>query len=529
MVTLHAALAALVLTGAAQTQTVLLDFYADWCGPCRQMNPVIERLAADGYAVQRVNVDQNRALAIQYGVRTIPCFVMLVNGREVDRVNEPTTYSRLERMCKLAAPPAVAQPSPLMRAQDGASAATPPAAEQPGANVVPAGFTGPPNVSLPSGAGIPPAGAGADRQPGAGQLYSPLHVEAGRSPDGPPAKAAPVPDSALIAASVRLRVQDPNGRSCGSGTIIDSRKGEAMVLTCGHIFRDSQGKGKIEVDLFTAGPSAPQVVTGELHSYDLKRDVGLVTIRVSSPVMVARLAPAGYRVAEGQPVVTVGCNNGGDPTAQHSQVTRLNRFQGPQNIEVAGQPVEGRSGGGLFTTEGYVIGVCNAADPSDREGLFVSADEIRAQLDEQQLATVYQAPSGNLVSASSAAGPMAPTAAATAANPATGPSDFSAGVNATPPSTGPSGLAAHEQAAMEEIRHSLREGAEVVVVVRPRGKPDAQSQVIMLDHVSPEFLKQLADEQKPHGPPYATASKPRKTLLEWPAPQTVPATSDRRP
>ena len=99
MVTLQAALVAVALTGAGQT--VLLDFYADWCGPCRAMNPTVEALVAQGYPVQRVNIDQNRPLAAKYGVQRIPCFVMLVDGREVDRVNDTTTFSRLERMCKL--------------------------------------------------------------------------------------------------------------------------------------------------------------------------------------------------------------------------------------------------------------------------------------------------------------------------------------------------------------------------------------------------------------------------------------------
>ena len=58
-----------------------------------------------------------------------------------------------------------------------------------------------------------------------------------------------VSDATLIAASVRLRVEDADGHSCGSGTIIDARGGEALILTCGHIFRDSKGKGRIEVDL----------------------------------------------------------------------------------------------------------------------------------------------------------------------------------------------------------------------------------------------------------------------------------------
>ena len=56
-----------------------------------------------------------------------------------------------------------------------------------------------------------------------------------------------VSDADLLAASVRIRVEDRQGHNCGSGTIIDALPGgEALVLTCGHLFRDSEGKGKIE-------------------------------------------------------------------------------------------------------------------------------------------------------------------------------------------------------------------------------------------------------------------------------------------
>ena len=115
----------------------------------------------------------------------------------------------------------------------------------------------------------------------------------------------------------------------------------------------------------------------------------------------------------------------------------------------------------------------------------------------------------------------------------TGGADLaSAGSGASRAAVPPAGLPPHEQAALEEIRRSLREGAEVVVVVRPRGNPDAQSEVIMLDHVSPEFLKHLAAEQQPHGAPYATSSKPHKKWLEWSAPEGArvpdPALAGRR-
>ena len=90
------------------------------------MNPTVEALIAAGYPVQRVNVDQNRPLAAKYGVQSIPCFVMVVDGREVDRVVGGTTYSRLERMCKAGA--SAASPP---HAGDACSNAAPPVPVQP--------------------------------------------------------------------------------------------------------------------------------------------------------------------------------------------------------------------------------------------------------------------------------------------------------------------------------------------------------------------------------------------------------------
>lgn len=65
---------------------VLVDFYADWCGPCKQMEPMVERVAREtDAAVAKVNIDDNRRLAQQYQVRGVPTVVLFVDGEPADR------------------------------------------------------------------------------------------------------------------------------------------------------------------------------------------------------------------------------------------------------------------------------------------------------------------------------------------------------------------------------------------------------------------------------------------------------------
>lgn len=83
----------------------MIDFSAVWCGPCQILGPVMEELAEryDGKAVvAKVDVDEQRELAIKYRVMSVPTVIFLKDGREIDRkigVREPEEYTALLDTC----------------------------------------------------------------------------------------------------------------------------------------------------------------------------------------------------------------------------------------------------------------------------------------------------------------------------------------------------------------------------------------------------------------------------------------------
>jgi thioredoxin 1 len=68
-------------------KTVLIDFYADWCGPCRMVSPIVDEIAEEHpeYLVGKINVDDEPELAMKFGVVSIPTLVVMKNGEVVDQ------------------------------------------------------------------------------------------------------------------------------------------------------------------------------------------------------------------------------------------------------------------------------------------------------------------------------------------------------------------------------------------------------------------------------------------------------------
>ena len=460
-------------------ETVLLDFSSPSCGPCQQMRPVVQRLANDGFRVQEIDISRDPQTAARFGVTRVPTFIVLVDNRPVERLVGLTSYQELREVLLRATP----EPGPRRR-------------------VMPLGQSPEGRAQLPS------------------TFASAAKPQASANPfsRGPAAVGAGSPRTSrnqslhqmVLAATVKITIDDPEGKSVGTGTIVDARSGEALVLTCGHLFRTSEGKGTITVTTFQVGaaglkPGASYI--GHLIEFDLERDLALVSLRPTAPV--ASVAIAGVearRLAPNTPVTSVGCSHGDNPTAIDSRVSAVDRFEGTPNVEVAGAPVEGRSGGGLFNAEGQLVGVCYAAEPQADEGLYVSLPAIYRKLDSLNLSMIYRAEAAAPHVA--AAAPVRTPAKAFAAQPALAvrgqepESPFAASDAASAKTQAIGALSPSEQATLEEIR---RRGAnsEIICIIRSHD-PAGKSEVITLNNVSPEFVRAL--NNPPTTQPSATAA-----------------------
>lgn len=448
---------AVVSTAMAQ-QVELLSFHLPGCGPCHAMAPLVAQLEAEGVRVRRVDGSQESQLAAQLRVDSYPTFVAVADGQEVDRVVGAVPFELLRQLVTTARP----------------AVATRPVA----------------NTFAPTaGRSDTLATVGGDWGPGRAAPQPPVSADLAR----------------LLASSVRLTVTEGSSTAFGTGTIVDARQGEALIVTCAHLFRDENDQplnvaGRLQIELFDATSGVPQVaerVAGELVSYDFEADVALVAIRTSGVPATLAVASSPADLRKGDAVRSVGCDLGADPTVRESRVVDLNRYNGPPNIEASGAPIQGRSGGGLFNAAHQLVGVCNFADTAADEGIYAGLASIHAQLDRVGLSHLYRNTSV-AVATPMASEPLAMATPPVAREPAVGGlppverTPVIRGQNvgafaATPPPAN-AALTTQEQAAFGEII-SRGKRAEVMVVIHPEdGGP---SQVLTLDSASPEFVSAL--------------------------------------
>lgn len=487
---------------ADQPPPCLYFFTMQGCGPCAQVEPEIRRLSDAGYPVRVVDARQNPEWASHFQVDRTPTMILAVGGQVVQRHSGLISAAELAAWFQRLPPPSTETRAPATAV-----------AEEP-ARV-------PERVA---GRGSPTMGV---REPGSS-------IEA-----------------AALAATVRLKVADQDGFSYATGTVVHAHHGEAVVLTCGHLFRQSGGRGTITAEVGWLPGSSPQTVPGHLIDYDAgPRDVALVLIRPGFEVPAVPLARADARISPGESVFTIGCDHGEPPTIRPTRVLKLARYDGAVKIDIGGRPVEGRSGGGMFNAAGELVGVCNAAAVDYDEGIYSSPENIWFALGRTGLDRILQggliaggqtsstqdrqpgsatdpavaaipattAPAGALAAAGDALVPVRPRASS-AEHPA---ADRPAPPRLTPVATG-AGQPPIRPALLTNSGQGLADSAaetELIVVVRDRRT--GQAQTVVIENPDQGLLESISRaESAPAGPASTPAELDRFASLRQSMP--VPA------
>ncbi len=461
---------------AADPENIVYDFSAVWCGPCQQMAPIVARLKREGLPIRKVDIDKEKSLAQRFGITSLPTFVVVINGKETHRQSGAMTETDLRRMVakvKSTPMPLIAQNSGTPNVDLGQSVPMPgsekSAPEELAAVEPPKPETSPFKRFLPFGskpAETPSVIRGNDSETGeATHALSSAHTNLSADP---------------MDSSVRIRVIIEGTIHLGSGTIIHSQDGISRILTCAHIFRGFNEDSKIEVDLVINNKH--QVHIARLDSFNEKADLGLISVATSKPLPVAAIAKVDHAPQKGEPVVGVGCSAGDPPTREQLQVTDINKYIGPHNVECTGVPVRGRSGGGLFNKKGEIIGVCIAADEEQKRGLYSGLLAVHSILTKTQLAFLYEDPNvDDTPLAANGSGTASPLANEVK------PEEHNSSIaeNSTvPPMNSPVPKSVN-----------LKTGtAEVVVIIRDPAHPERENRVVIIHQASSKFLSYLDGE-----------------------------------
>lgn len=449
---------------------VVLEFASKTDADAARTNALLNAMRSKNYPIQRVERETGAELFDRFAVSATPTFVLLVDGKEIDRVATPGTPSpallrnQLLRLFdrgreELAARTANAAkrngktPARVTRAQttddsagfavSGASAAptapisvaptplaapvsnVPPTPVAPITAAAPSAPSAPNPISLaaatvPASAPAPiaqvsannaptsarssapaanPANPGALTNPAnsakAGALTNPANPA---SPNNSSAAERAVLDAAvwerLDEATVRIDLVVGNGadgRSDSATGVVahsDPRHGEALIATCGHLFRDVADWGAVKISVAVADPKSGRVetVAGECVYSDPETDVAFVAFRAPWAIRPVAFLPENETLRVGESALSVARNERGALPLEHKILSLDRHYFEPKAddavrkpfnyVQVSNAPEAGRSGGGLFVERGgkyYWAGLCVAGDPKEGDGFFVPA------------------------------------------------------------------------------------------------------------------------------------------------------------
>ena len=478
---------------AADSNNILLDFSAKWCGPCQRMSPIVSKLERQGFPIRQVDIDDESALASQYNVRSIPCFVLIANGVEVNRITGPTDEKQLRSLMMMLPKQNIDEAivGKSSRNKDvadlGSKSGTKNYDEKKSFLRIPPLFSKNQDLKLTSAVRTP------RDEPETVRSQNPNRLT--RTKDYSD-------ESEALTACVRIRVKDGSHVHFGSGTVIDSQPGRAVILTCGHILRGLGKESVIEVDLFSSDPSKPQMKIAQIIQYDLEADVGLLSIPCQQRLPTVKLATARGLPEVEDPVFSIGCGGGDLPTIEKHVVTAINGVVGPDNLECTGIPKQGRSGGGLYLGSEQ-IGVCILADPKYKRGIYTGMKPVAQLLEKAKLGHLAPASLATNEVVADSGSPVRGTSPGIAiglrGDTSPGADDSVAHIlEAVARDSGGSGL-------LTSSASRDYEGAEIVCIVRPK-TPGAMSRVVIVNQASSRFVDDLLHESNGGNRSESTAS-----------------------
>ncbi len=347
--------------GTDQSSKTHLYFFTNpGCAPCRQVEPGIEALAAEGYPVTTIMLNAQPEWGTRFSVDRTPTVILVADGKIAGRHAGLIDGVTLKKWFAAVGVTAGSK----FAGQPGGTKVSLPAVSTPNSRLA--------ELQAPVAIG----------KSNAEFRSATLHQGT--------TKPADEIEALALAATVRLRVEDPTGISHATGTVIHYHNGECLVMTCGHVFRDAAGKGKIVAE-FGFADGQVQSAPGQLIDYDAgPRDIALVAIKTTANIEPVKIAEKSSLVDKGLPVFSIGCDLGAPPTIRHSQIATRAAYDGAIKYDIVGRPVSGRSGGGLFNSDGELIGVCNAAAVDTDEGIYTALETVHWQLANVNLQHLFE-------------------------------------------------------------------------------------------------------------------------------------------